>query len=86
MQLVRYNHFFALLISMPHINSINFYQNRPKIVIFAKKNFVRGVSAPTPPVAEFLPPDSNCPRWLGDPPPDPRNAPPLFQIFGYRPA
>ena len=29
-----------------------------------------------PPVAAGLAPDSNCLRWLGDPPPDPRNVPP----------
>ena len=31
-----YNHVFAVLISIPRFNSINFYQNRPKI-IFGKK-------------------------------------------------
>ena len=72
---------------MPRINSIDFYQNRPKIKLFLpkNKNFSRaGGSAPTPcPSGGWGPcPDPNCLRWLGDPPPDPRNVPPL-QIFGY---
>ena len=29
-----------------------------------------------PPVAGGLASDPNCLRWLGDPPPDPRNVPP----------
>ena len=37
MQPVLYDHVFALLISMTRFNSTNFFQNRPKIVIFAKK-------------------------------------------------
>ena len=52
------NHVFALLISMPpefslmpRFKTINFYQNKLKIVIFAKKNFFSsdGSSAPRPP-------------------------------------
>ena len=56
---------------MPRINSINFYQNRPKIVIFPKKNSSAGVSAPTPPVAGFLPPvvGGSAPRPPQRPPP-----------------
>ena len=34
-----YNHVFALLISMPRFNSINFYQNGPKIKIFFLKKY-----------------------------------------------
>ena len=73
---------------MPRINSIDFYQNRPKIKIFSKKiKIFRELGDlplhPMPPVAGGLAPDSNCLRWLGDPPPDPRNVPPQLQIFGY---
>ena len=32
----QFNHIFALLISMSHLKSINFYQNRPKSY-FSKK-------------------------------------------------
>ena len=34
-----------------------------------------------PPVAGGLAPDPNCLRWLGDPPPDPRNVPPSHCKF-----
>ena len=36
------------------------------------------------PVAGGLAPDSNCLRWLGDPPPDPRNVPPSIANFWLR--
>ena len=45
------NYVFALLISMPHFKSINFYQNRLKIKLFLKKNTkfsIAGVSTPRP--------------------------------------
>ena len=35
----QYNHVFALLISMPCFNSINFDQNTPKIKSFFPKNY-----------------------------------------------
>ena len=51
---------------MPSINSINFYQNRPKIVISQKKkSSSAGVSAPTPPVAGFLPQTPIAPGGWG---------------------
>ena len=55
MQLVRYNlfFFFALLISMPRINSINFYQNRPKINLYLPEK-TRALGYPPPLL-----------RWLG---------------------
>ena len=34
-----------------------------------------------PPVAGGLAPDPNCLRWLGDPPPDPRNVPPIANFW-----
>ena len=37
-----------------------------------------------PPVVGGLAPDSNCLRWLGDPPPDPRNVPPPIANFWLR--
>ena len=79
---------------MPRINSINFYQNRPKIKLFLpKKNrFFSSAGGSDPHTLclwwlEVLPPDPNCFRWLGDSPPDPATPPtshPL-QIFGYAP-
>ena len=32
-----FNHVFAVLISLARFDSVNFYQTRPKIVIFAKE-------------------------------------------------
>ena len=43
-------HVFALLIFMPRFNTINFYQNKPKIKLFLPKkmqNF-RALAAPPP--------------------------------------
>ena len=34
-----------------------------------------------PPVAGGLAPDPNCLRWLGNPPPDPRNVPPHWKFL-----
>ena len=34
-----------------------------------------------PPVAGGLAPDPNCLRWLGDPPPDPCNVPPIANFW-----
>ena len=74
------NHAFALLISMPpefslmpRLKSINFYQNKPNIVIFAKKKifFLRTrASAPRPPIAS------------GKAPRPPNTALPPLQISG----
>ena len=56
---------------MPRINSINFYQNRPKIIIFAKKilkNFERWGYAPPhpmPPVVGGLAPRPQLPPLVG---------------------
>ena len=36
---------------------------------------------PMPPVAGGLAPNPNCLRWLGDPPPDPRNVPPIANFW-----
>ena len=33
----QFNHIFTLLMSMPHFKNINFYQNRPKIILILKK-------------------------------------------------
>ena len=89
MQLVWYNLFSAQLIFMPRINSNNFYQNRPKIVIFPKKKLERWgtrlhasggwVFAPRlqlPPVV-----GGSAPRPPQRPPP-----PPHCRFFGYGPA
>ena len=72
---------------MPRINGINFYQNRPKIKLFLpKKQFFFecwGIRPPhpMPPVAGVLPPDLNCLRWLGDPPPDPATPPAIADFW-----
>ena len=70
MQLARYNH-FALLISMPRINGINFYQNRSKIKLFLQKKkvffecwWIRPPH-PMPPVAEGLAPRPQLPPVVG---------------------
>ena len=77
---------------MPRINSINFYQNRPKIKLFLPKKIKKfssaGGSAPHTLCFRWLgalPPDPNCLQWLGDPPPDNHNAPPPppLQSFGF---
>ena len=51
-----YNYVFAPQISMPRFNSINFYQNRPKIKLFCQKiqNFL-ALGAP-PKKTETVPP------------------------------
>ena len=61
---------------MPRINSINFYQNRPKIVISQKKK-IRALGYP-PPRLRWL---GSCPQTpiapvVGGSAPRPRNAPP----------
>ena len=60
---------------MPRINSIDFYQNRPKIKLLLPKKLAKIT------VAGGLAPDPNCLRWLGDPPPDPRNVPPIADFW-----
>ena len=49
-----YNHAFALLMSVPRFNSINFYQNKPKIKLCLPKKLkiFRAIGA--------LPPDSRA--------------------------
>ena len=50
------NHVFALLISMPCFESINFYQNKFKIELFLQNNtkfLSAGGSAPRPPKCPF---------------------------------
>ena len=74
---------------MPRINSIDFYQNRPKIVIFAKKIKIFRVLGdpplhPMPPVAGGLAPDPNCLRWLGIRPQIPATSPPPIADFWLR--
>ena len=68
---------FALLISMPRFESINFYQNIPKIKLFLQKNenflVCWGLRSQTP-----------CLQELGASPPDPQNIPPL-RISDYAP-
>ena len=72
---------------MPRINSIDFYQNRPKIKLFLPKKIIifRELGDPPlhpmPTVAGGLAFDPNCLRWLGDPPPDPRNVPPIANFW-----
>ena len=72
---------------MPRINSIDFYQNRSKIKLFLPKKIkiFRALGDPPlhpmPPVAGGLAPDPKCLRWLGDPPPDPRNVPPFADFW-----
>ena len=83
MQLVRYNLFFALLISMPRINSINFYQNRPKIVIFPKKKFERWGIRPRASGGWIFAPKLQLPPVVGGSAPRPPQHPPSLQIFGY---
>ena len=56
-----------MLISMPRINSINFYQNRPKISFCQKKSFFS--------IAGGFDSHTLCLRWLEDPPPDPATPP-----------
>ena len=57
MQLLQYNHVFAQLISMPHFNNINFYQNRPKIKLILQNAILGALGA--------LPPDPrNSPTLL----------------------
>ena len=86
MQLVRYNH-FALLISMPRINGINFYQNSSKIKLFLpKKKFFSSAVGSDPLTLSLrwlgvLPRDLNCLRWLGDPLPDPTTPPPIADFW-----
>ena len=49
------NHVFAPLISMPHFNSNNFFQNRPKMkLLFPKKNKTIFSSAGAPPPDSLL--------------------------------
>ena len=82
-----YNHVFALLISMPRFNSINFYQNRPKIKIFLPKKykiFERWGSALRPPSSGgwgFHLQTPNCLRRWGTLPPDPATVPPNFRFL-----
>ena len=70
---------------MPRINSINFYQNSPKIVIFAKKIFFRALGNPPlhpmPTVAGGLAPDPNYLQWLGNPPQDPATPPQIADFW-----
>ena len=67
---------------MPRINSIDFYQSRPKIVIYAKKiKEISSIGGSAPHTLRLrclgaLPLDPNCLRWLGDLLPDPHNASP----------
>ena len=73
---------------MPRINSIDFYQNRPKIKLFCQKNknFSKaGGSAPTHYASGGWGP---CPRpqlppVVGGSAPRPPQRPPPLQIFGY---
>ena len=61
-----YNYAFALLIFMPRFDSINFYQNRPRIRLFFQKNkiFERWWLRPQTP-ATVLPIAEFCLRtWL----------------------
>ena len=44
----QFNNAFVLLISMPHFQSINFYENRPKIKLFLQK-YPKFSSAGAPP-------------------------------------
>ena len=76
---------------MPRINSINFYQNRPKIkLFFSKKQFffecwwIRPLH-PMPPVAGGLAPRPQLLPVVGGSAPRPRNASHPLQIFGYAP-
>ena len=80
MQLVSYNHVFALLICMQRFNSINFYQNRLKLKSFLpKKDKIYERWGPRLQT-------HNGHKRLGAPPPDPRNSPLTLQISGYIPA
>ena len=45
---------FALLISVPHFKSINFFQNRLKIKLFLKKDFFQALGA-SPLIPETTP-------------------------------
>ena len=73
----QFNHVFALLISMPHFKSINFYQNRPKIRIFLRKS------------TKFSSAGGSTPRFSCPPAARSFSSRPLstvlpsFHIFGY---
>ena len=74
---------------MPRINSINFYQNRPKIKLFLpKKIFFEcwGIRPPhpMPPVAGGLAPRLQLPPVVGGFAPRPRNASPHRRFLATR--
>ena len=72
----QYDHVLALLISMPHFKSIDFYQSRPKSKLFLPKNakFLNaGGSAPRPPCLQWLKKFSQTPKKkVGVSSPDPQ--------------
>ena len=70
---------FALPISMPRFESINFYQSIPQLSYFCKK-------IPKFFLYWWLRPETPMPpAAAGDLPPGPRNIPPL-RILGYAPS
>ena len=79
----------AKFYNLSTVNSINFYQNRPKIKLFLPKKVFFECWRIQPHTLylrwlEVLPPDPNCLRWLGDPPPDPRNTSPHRRFLATR--